>query len=398
MLPIAVIGANFGDEGKGLVTDYLADKYSLVVLHNGGPQRAHTVTTPDGKEHIFRHIGAGTFRGADTFIARQFICNPIIFREEYNKISKKVDKMPNIYIDSRCKFTTIYDMLVNQAREIQRGTLKHGSCGLGIFETICRYNDGCIKVKEQTIRPYGITIGEFKRLSYLERYDYLVSLRKYYTEKRIDQTSIKSMPKELEIALYSDIAINNFINDFDFMIEKSILVNECGLFWGYEKVIFENGQGLLLDQDNMEYFPHLTPSHTGLYNVNELLTEIGYVGEIKTYFVTRSYMTRHGVGRFDTECEKSDINVLMWDRTNVTNLFQDNLRYGFLDTNDLARRIRNEISQSIRYVVPIIFVTHQNEYSVSPAIFAMDIGRDTYEVWLSSNCTREEVRKDFFRI
>ena len=86
----AIIGANFGDEGKGLVTDWLASKSdnAIIVLHNGGPQRAHTVTTPEGREHIFRHIGAGTFAGAATYIAKPFICNPMIFKEEYEKLRK----------------------------------------------------------------------------------------------------------------------------------------------------------------------------------------------------------------------------------------------------------------------------------------------------------------------
>ena len=56
-----VIGANFGDEGKGLMTDYFAaqaveNKEScLVVLHNGGAQRGHTVVTPEGYRHVFHH-------------------------------------------------------------------------------------------------------------------------------------------------------------------------------------------------------------------------------------------------------------------------------------------------------------------------------------------------------
>ena len=49
-----VIGANFGDEGKGLMTDYFSQKpNSIVVCSNGGAQRGHTVTTPDGIRHVF---------------------------------------------------------------------------------------------------------------------------------------------------------------------------------------------------------------------------------------------------------------------------------------------------------------------------------------------------------
>ena len=106
---IAVIGANFGDEGKGLVTDWICSTKTkpIVVLHNGGAQRAHTVTTPEGKEHIFRHIGAGAFVGADTYIAKTFVCNPIVFREEYEKLGQKLNKPIKIFVDT-CDFKAIW--------------------------------------------------------------------------------------------------------------------------------------------------------------------------------------------------------------------------------------------------------------------------------------------------
>ena len=58
-----VIGANYGDEGKGLTTDYFAAEHgsdALVVRFNGGAQAGHTVTTPDGGRHVFSHFGSGS--------------------------------------------------------------------------------------------------------------------------------------------------------------------------------------------------------------------------------------------------------------------------------------------------------------------------------------------------
>ena len=87
-----VIGANFGDEGKGLMTDYFASKEdnAIVVLHNGGAQRGHTVITPEGYRHVFRHFGSGAYVGAATYITKEFIVNPILFRQEYEKLAKHV--------------------------------------------------------------------------------------------------------------------------------------------------------------------------------------------------------------------------------------------------------------------------------------------------------------------
>ena len=70
----AIIGANYGDEGKGLLTDYYAakSKHSVVVRFNGGPQAGHTVVTPEGKRHVFSHYGSGTLAGAQTFLSKHF--------------------------------------------------------------------------------------------------------------------------------------------------------------------------------------------------------------------------------------------------------------------------------------------------------------------------------------
>src|SRR5262245_50739362 len=65
----AVIGANFGDEGKGLLTDYLAAKDpagTVVIRCNGGAQAGHTVVTPAGRRHVFHHLGSGSLAGAST--------------------------------------------------------------------------------------------------------------------------------------------------------------------------------------------------------------------------------------------------------------------------------------------------------------------------------------------
>ena len=82
-----IIGANYGDEGKGLATDFFgaqaADSFGTInVLTNGGPQRGHTVELADGRRHVFKHFGAASFRGAASYFAEQFIVNPMEFMRE----------------------------------------------------------------------------------------------------------------------------------------------------------------------------------------------------------------------------------------------------------------------------------------------------------------------------
>lgn len=143
MVAKVVIGANFGDEGKGLMTDYfcrqaaLKGENCLVILHNGGAQRGHTVVTPGRKRHVFRHFGSGTFTGADTYLSEDFILNPMVFRREWEEL-EEIGINTKVYVNPKCIITTPFDMILNQIIEEYRKGDRHGSCGMGIHETIIR--------------------------------------------------------------------------------------------------------------------------------------------------------------------------------------------------------------------------------------------------------------------
>ena len=110
-----IIGASYGDEGKGLAADYFgsrgsSDLVDLVnVLTNGGPQRGHTVEMPDGLRHVFKHFGAASFRGAASYFDRQFLVNPMEFVREYEELSS-IHRPPMSFMHPDCRFTTPWDM------------------------------------------------------------------------------------------------------------------------------------------------------------------------------------------------------------------------------------------------------------------------------------------------
>ena len=135
-----VIGANFGDEGKGKLTDYYTKNADncIVVCSNGGAQRGHTVLKSDGTRHVFHHFGSGTLNGADTYLPEDFILNPLVFREEWEEL-KNLGWEPYVYVHGKCMITNPLDMMANQIIEKSRGNDKHGSCGMGIYNTIQRY-------------------------------------------------------------------------------------------------------------------------------------------------------------------------------------------------------------------------------------------------------------------
>ena len=87
-----IIGANYDDEGKGLLTNVFSreareeSKRCLNILYNGGPQRGHTVDYKIGVKHVFHHFGSGTLANADTFFDKDFMVNPMEFVREYNEL------------------------------------------------------------------------------------------------------------------------------------------------------------------------------------------------------------------------------------------------------------------------------------------------------------------------
>ena len=104
------------------MTDYFAyeakknKKSCIVVCHNGGAQKGHTVVTKDGIRHVFHHFGSGTFNGASTYLSEEYIVNPIIFRKEWEDLERKGGKI-KCYINKNCRITVPFDMLINQMIE-----------------------------------------------------------------------------------------------------------------------------------------------------------------------------------------------------------------------------------------------------------------------------------------
>lgn len=381
-----IIGANFGDEGKGLITDYFANQVKkqqqscLVVCHNGGSQKGHTVVSSSGFRHVFHHFGSGSFAGAATYLASKFIVNPILFSKELAELKRKGVSV-TCFVNQNCRVTTPFDMMLNQIVEEYRGTRKHGSCGLGIFETM---------VRADRIST-GNTIDKLLHCSVYQIRDWLVQIAEQYLPYRLCQLGVDTVPTEwMEILGKKDGMIENFIQDFFGMLEHIVIVSDA-ILEEYDCVLFEGAQGLLLDQNNTAYMPHLTPSNTGIKNPLCIIGKRDV--ELEVCYVSRTYMTRHGAGRLDTECRKADINAKMVDLTNVPNPYQDVMRYGKLDLDELQRRIALDLEsgevEGKRNIKKSVIFTHWDEYRLDRAeIERIFIG---YRIYFSDGMTWEDV-------
>lgn len=342
-----VIGSGFGDEGKGLATSFFAKNASgtvLNVLFNGGPQRGHTVYN-----HVFHAFGSASFDGADTYCNKDFMVNPIAWSQELSDIKNDIKVSDShkrylsdghIYVHEDCLITTPYDVIINRLIESKRGSNRHGSCGMGIWETNLRSKRYPIKMKD---------LNDQSTL-----YNKLKFIRDKYVPERCSELGIDEFP------LFS---IDEFIKECYSMINSVLLISnesEYNLYKLYNTIIFEGSQGLLLSEDNEEYMPYLTASHTGSKNISEFINKLDESVDVEVCYITRSYMTRHGAGKFLTECSKNDINPLINDTTNIHNEYQESLRFGYLDLNLIKSRVVSDQLYYKRKISTSMLITWLN--------------------------------------
>ena len=342
-----VIGANFGDEGKGLMTDYFCSQFPkhervVNVRFNGGAQAGHTVITPDGKRHVFSHFGSGSFLpNVATYLGPEFIINPILFRKEYEQLTA-FGLYPMVYCHPKCIITMPQDMMVNQFIETRRGDGRHGSCGVGIYETLLRNkefaNDITVDMIASVDKRCAVDID-------------------YYGFERVEKITGFSLTNAEKELMNNQNIRAHYNQDLQFLMNHTILVDDDYIKDHFHNAVFEGAQGLLLDQNNSIYFPHLTPSNTGIQNVlpyleDDMDTEVCYV--------TRPYLTRHGAGYLPDECSREKVGAKV-DLTNHENPWQGSLRYGQLNLDDFMTRINTDWAKSFSKTYMSVAVTHCDE-------------------------------------
>ena len=301
----AVIGANFGDEGKGLLTDYLCGTGGEVVVRfNGGAQAGHTVVTPEGLRHVFGHFGSGSLYGVPTFLSQYFVCNPIIYFRELAQLHD-LGVTAEVFAHPDCLVSTFADMIINQRKELKRADKAHGSCGVGIHETIQRSAVSELKITMSDLWNRSTALPA-KMAEICDRY------AKFRTGAPINE------PGMTEMFLKACEAFAQAVHPAG--------IGQC------KDPIFEGAQGLLLDQDRKEYWPHVTHSNTGIKNVRALCAQAG-ITDLEPYYVSRTYLTRHGAGPLPGE----NPNMRFFDNTNVDHPFQGKIRFASIDPDLRAR-------------------------------------------------------------
>lgn len=322
-----VIGLNYGDEGKGLVTDYLSSKLEdpLVIRFNGGHQAAHTVYLESGKKHVFSSFGSGSLRGVPTYWSSYCTFAPLFFLMELESL----ETIPIMFVDKNCMVTTHYDVLYNRALETARGESRIGSCGVGFGATIDRNLSGGPQLSFDELLGNGIP-------------EKLNSIRKYYQARFFDDTGFDFGQFDHDS---EDVLLLDYISMIKELIriKKLYPVEEKQMFKNsvkYKNFIFEGAQGILLDKDYGNR-PFITKSSTTTRNAFEIINRQSHIDfEAEIYYVSRTYLTRHGGGTFNEVQNFKPRNF--WFETNAHNEYQGRFKIGFLDLDLMKASLKND--------------------------------------------------------
>ena len=354
-----IIGANYGDEGKGLLTRYFVKQAEkpIVIFHNGSAQRGHTVDYNPHFRHVYHHFGCGTADGAPTFFAKTFWVHPMEFYREWHELTASGIN-PVCYCDPEAKVITPFDMLVDHATEAyitwDHQEPEHGSCGYGTWCATDREPNGIYTVRDYFRALHSGTIEVLLNSAWFYCISQLIS-------RGVQLDKIPEFQKYFIDSVTQKRTREHFINDLKFFYNHISMMPFDNIYSSYEDIIFENAQGLALDQNcGAEWH---TTSNTGILNPYTMLKDKEDF-DAEVCYVSRSYATRHGIGDMGNEAPKAEINADMHDRTNVKNEFQGELRYGYPEDPQMIARINKDIkvfSNDTRFNKSLA-ITHCNEF------------------------------------
>lgn len=323
-----VTDLGFGDAGKGSVVDYLtatSKSTSTVVRHNGGGQAAHNVVTPDGRHHTFNQFGSGTFNnGVRTHLSRFMLVDPVLLFYEATLLEDLGCDAPceRLSVDEEALVVTPFHKAANKLREKLRGEDSHGTCGMGIGETMADSFNFSDSVKAKDFYDQESLERKLRSIQERKREEFKAHFAKYSQDPVLKDS----------IQMLNDSAYSQKFAEETILFAKKLKVVGGGYLKELSELgdlVFEGAQGVLLDEW-YGFHPHTTWSTTTCTNAVTLLDEIDYTGITKKLGLTRAYATRHGRGPFVSMDE--NLTKTIPDYHNSSEGWQGEFRVGWFDS------------------------------------------------------------------
>lgn len=277
---LAIVGSQWGDEGKGKIIDYLAEKADMVVRGQGGNNAGHTVVIGN-KKYALHLIPSGVLnKGAVNIIGNGVVFDPEGFFNEMENLEKDGVDTSKIFVSDRAHIVFSYHKLLDGLYEAARGKDDIGTTKKGIGPC---YMD---KIERSGIR----TCDMLDEKGFREKLAAQIEKKNDVITKLFNE---KPLNKEEIIETYVEYAnrLKPYIRDTGVMVYESLAKGE--------KVLFEGAQGSLLDVD-LGTYPYVTSSHptSGGFTTG---SGIGAGSIQQVLGITKAYTTRVGKGPFVTE-------------------------------------------------------------------------------------------------
>ena len=282
---LVVIGAQWGDEGKGKVIDLLTKQAEAVVRFQGGHNAGHTLVI-NGEKTVLHLIPSGIFNDVKCIIGNGVVLHiPTLFEEIESLAEKGVNIEDNFLISSQCPLILPTHILLDNARERALGNKAIGTTGRGIGPA---YED---KVGRRTIHLIDLLDpNKFReKLQHLMEYHNFLLKNHFHS----DTSDIKEV-EELWLSFASKIS--------PFVADTSLEIND--LLSNDKKILFEGAQGSMLDIDHGTY-PFVTSSNT-VAGAASTGSGVGPGVLNKILGITKAYTTRVGSGPFPTELDDAN--------------------------------------------------------------------------------------------
>jgi len=278
---LAVIGTQWGDEGKGKIVDILARDADVVVRFQGGSNAGHTVVTQRGT-FVFHLMPSGIlYRGTLCVIGNGVVIDPAALIEELDHLQGKGVRIgKNFAVSERAHLILPYHKAIEKANEQSKGSRRIGTTGRGIGPS---YADKMARI--------GIRVGDLLNPALFRRklQENLVEINWFL--ERLYKVEAFELEKVFQQYMAHAERLKDYIADTSVLVNKAIARGD--------NVLFEGAQGTHLDVD-LGTYPYVTSSSAG---AGGACTGAG-VGPTKidaTMGVAKAYTTRVGSGPFPTE-------------------------------------------------------------------------------------------------
>ena len=276
-----IVGAQWGDEGKGKIVDLLAQHSDLVCRYQGGPNAGHTIVV-GGETFKIRAIPSGVITGTTSVVGAGCVVDPQVLLDEIDELEARGVSTTDVHVSGEAHLIMPWHVAIDGASERRLGKLQIGTTKRGIGPA---YADKALRL--------GIRVQDLLDPKILrQKIEVALAEKNLWLERVYGEEPLELEELAERLEAYAQ-RLRPYVADTSLLVDRALKDGK--------RVLFEGGQGTLLDLDHGTY-PFVTSSSTVAANAAAGVG-IGPNRIDRVIGVSKAYVTRVGEGPFPTEIE-----------------------------------------------------------------------------------------------